>query len=131
MTEPGKVSVLVVDDEEVIASTVAMILRLNGFASEFYTNPVDALTSAVIKAPDLLVSDVVMPQMGGIELAIRVQEICPRCQVLLFSGQATTADLLQAAKMKGHEFQLLTKPVHPTDLLAAVRQKARVSTTPD
>ena len=124
MTERGMIRVLVVDDEEIVASTVAMILRLNGFASEFHTNPNDALKSARIEAPNLLISDVAMPQMTGIELAIRVKEICPLCQVLLFSGQAATAELLQTAKMNGHNFQLLHKPIHPTDLLAAVRETA-------
>jgi CheY-like chemotaxis protein len=64
---------------------------------------------------------VIMPEMSGIDLAIAVKESCSDCKVLLFSGQAATADLLLAAKRSGHEFQLLTKPVHPTDLLAALR----------
>ena len=119
--EREKVRVLVVDDEEIIASSLAMILRQDGFTSEFYTNPADALNSARLEAPDLLISDVVMPQMTGIELAIRVKEICPLCQVLLFSGQSATADLLEDARMTGHEFQLLQKPIHPTNLLAAIR----------
>jgi hypothetical protein len=40
--------------------------------------------------------------------------------VLLFSGQAASADLLKAAKEAGHDFELLLKPVHPKDLLAAI-----------
>jgi DNA-binding NtrC family response regulator len=112
---------MVVDDEQVIASTVAMILRHSGFTAEFFTNPDQALKSARIDAPDLLISDVIMPEMTGIELAISVKEICPQCKVLLFSGQAATADLLQTARRSGHEFEILHKPVHPTDLLAAVK----------
>lgn len=114
--------VMVVDDEEVIASTVSMIMRFGGFASEFFTDPCEALNSARINAPDLLISDVLMPHMNGIELAIRVRELCPQCKVLLFSGQAATADLLRSARMSGHEFQLLQKPIHPTELLAAVKE---------
>lgn len=114
---------MVVDDEEVIASTLAMILCLSGFASEFFTNPNEALKTARITAPHLLISDVVMPQMSGIELAIRVKEICPGCKVLLFSGQAVTMDLLQAARIRGYEFQILQKPIHPSNLLAAVREQ--------
>jgi DNA-binding NtrC family response regulator len=115
--------VLVVDDEEVIASTLAMILRLSGFAPEFFTNPNEALNTARITAPHMLISDVVMPQMSGIDLAIRVKEICPECKVLLFSGQAVTMDLLRTARMSGYEFQILQKPIHPKDLLAAVREQ--------
>jgi DNA-binding NtrC family response regulator len=68
-----------------------------------------------------LVSDVIMPQMSGIEPSIAVKEICSQCKALLFSGQAATADLPLDARKRGHEFQLLNKPAHPTDLLAAIR----------
>jgi CheY-like chemotaxis protein len=56
--------------------------------------------------------------MNGIEAAIRIRESLPKCKVLLFSGQAATADLLENARLRGHEFEILAKPVHPQDLLA-------------
>jgi CheY-like chemotaxis protein len=81
--------------------------------------------------PDLLIMDVVMPGMTGIEAAIIARHIIarhiiarhllPNCKILLFSGQAATADLLETARSQGHEFDLLAKPVHPTDLLAELR----------
>jgi len=40
----------------------------------------------------------------------------------LFSGQAATADLLEQARKKGHEFEILAKPVHPQDLLARIKE---------
>ena len=113
--------VMVVDDEEVIGTTLATILRLSGFVAESFADPSEALKSARVDPPDVLVSDVIMPRMSGIELAIAVKEICCECKVLLFSGQAATPDLLLAATRRGYEFQLLQKPVHPTDLLAAIR----------
>jgi len=67
--------------------------------------------------PDLLITDVVMPEMSGIELAIKIKALCAGCKVLLFSGQAATTDLLLAAKAEGYEFEVLAKPVHPKDLL--------------
>jgi DNA-binding NtrC family response regulator len=63
-----------------------------------------------------------MPELSGIDLSIQVQESCPSCRVLLFSGQATTMDLLETARTNGHAFELLTKPVHPTELLKKVRE---------
>jgi hypothetical protein len=45
----------------------------------------------------------------------------PSCKILLFSGQAATADLLDRARVQGHEFEILAKPVHPQDLLARLR----------
>jgi CheY-like chemotaxis protein len=60
--------------------------------------------------------------MNGIEAAINIRAFLPSCKILLFSGQAATADLLESARAKGHDFEILAKPVHPQDLLAKLRQ---------
>jgi len=116
-----KPRVLVADDEKVIADTLAIILNQNGYdASAVYTG-----TAAVEKArstrPDLLISDVIMPDMNGIDAAIKIRAFLPTCKILLFSGQAATADLLEDARNRGHEFEILAKPVHPQDLLQKLR----------
>lgn len=99
-----------------------MILRLQGgFNARSFTKPLDALEAARLEAPDLLISDVVMPLLSGIELAIQVREHCPDCKVLLFSGQAATVSLLETARAKGYDFEVLLKPVHPSDLLTKIR----------
>jgi hypothetical protein len=64
-----------------------------------------------------------MPEISRIEFALHLNKQCPTCKVLLFSGQAMTADLLDAAREPGHDFQLLAKPVHPTDLLARIKDE--------
>jgi len=117
----SKPKVLVVDDERVIADTLAIILNQHGFeAAAVYTG-----TAAVERArntqPDLIISDVIMPDMNGIEAAINIRQFLPSCKILLFSGQAATADLLESARLKGYEFEILAKPVHPQDLLAKLR----------
>lgn len=119
--QPSKPRVLVVDDERVIADTLSIILNQNGFeASAVYTG-----TAAVDRAretkPELVISDVIMPDMNGIEAAIRIRQLLPGCKILLFSGQAATADLLEKARAQGHEFDILAKPVHPQDLLAKLK----------
>ncbi|MFZ0305185.1 MAG: response regulator [Terracidiphilus sp.] len=115
-------NVFVVDDEEVIALTLTMILRLQGgFNARSFTKPLEALEAARSEAPDLLISDVMMPRLSGIDLAIRVREYCPECKVLLFSGQAATFKMLQDARKNGNDFEVLLKPVHPADLLARIR----------
>jgi CheY-like chemotaxis protein len=116
-----KQKVLVADDEKVIADTLAIILNQNGFdASAVYTG-----TAAVERArsvrPDLVISDVIMPDMNGIDAAIKIRNFLPSCKILLFSGQAATADLLETARKQGHEFEILAKPVHPQDLLAKLK----------
>ncbi len=113
--------VLVVDDEQVIADTLAKILDLNGYdASAVYTGTA-AVESARSLQPDLIISDVIMPDMDGIQAAIRIRSFLPDCKILLFSGQAATADLLENARAQGHEFEILGKPVHPSDLLAKLK----------
>ena len=79
------------------------------------------MESARSLQPDLIISDVIMPDMDGIQAAISIRGFLPNCKILLFSGQAATADLLENARAQGHEFEILGKPVHPSDLLAKLR----------
>jgi len=114
--------VFVVDDEDVIASTLAMILRFQGgFHARSFNSPTEALDAARSDPPDLLISDVVMPALSGIELAVKIRALCPECKVLLFSGQASTANMLESARLNGYNFELLSKPIHPGDLLARIQ----------
>ena len=116
----AKRRVLVVDDEQVIADTLSIILNKAGFdASPVYSGTA-AVESARTIQPDLIISDVIMGDMNGIEAAIQIRTFLPSCKILLFSGQAATADLLESARAKGHEFEILAKPVHPQDLLAKI-----------
>jgi CheY-like chemotaxis protein len=113
--------VFVVDDEQITSSTLATILKRSGFDAVPFTDPLVALREARQSAPDLLISDVMMPELSGVELAILLTKDCPDCKVLLFSGQAATANLLDAARADGHDFQLLSKPIHPADLLLKIK----------
>ncbi len=122
MDNKPKPRVLVVDDERVIADTLAIILNQHGFdASAAYTGN-GAVERARAIRPDLIISDVIMPDMNGIEAAINIRGFLPNCKILLFSGQAATADLLENARAQGHEFEILAKPVHPQDLLQKLRE---------
>jgi DNA-binding response OmpR family regulator len=114
--------VLVVDDECIIADTLTAILNRSGYAALPAYDGESALESILLRPPELLVSDVILPGMSGIELAVAVRRVFPDCKVLLFSGQASTSDLLASASSRGHHFSLLTKPIHPTDLLARIKE---------
>ena len=121
--EKPKPRVLVVDDEHVIADTLAIILSRAGYNASAAYSGAQAVDLARAEKPDLIITDVIMlPGMSGIEAAIRVREFLPTCKILLFSGQASTADLLEDARVRGYEFQILAKPVHPQDLLAKLRE---------
>jgi DNA-binding NtrC family response regulator len=116
--------IFVVDDEHAIAATLATILHMNGFSARYFTDPVEALAAARLDTPDLLVSDVAMPGLTGIDLAIQIEAQYPECKILLFSGQADTMDLLEDARCEGHSFQLLQKPVHPSVMLSTIGELA-------
>ena len=114
--------VFVVDDEVVISKSLALILQSSGYTTRFFTDPLEALEHIKASPPDLLISDVAMPQLSGIDLAIQTQVHCPDCKILLFSGQASTTDLLSDARKLGHHFTLLPKPLHPRDLLQEIKR---------
>jgi DNA-binding response OmpR family regulator len=116
-----KPKVLVVDDERVIADTLAMILNQSGFDARAIYSGEGALELASTFVPDMLISDVIMADLNGIDAAIRIRALLPQVKILLFSGQAATADLLEKARVQGYEFEILAKPVHPQDLLNRLR----------
>ncbi len=119
---PARPTILVVDDEAVIADTLGRILEINGFRVNIAYDGISALKLSRTVLPDLLLTDVSMPGMSGIDLAIEMQRSLPNCKVLLFSGQASTSDLLGAARLAGREFTILAKPLHPKDLLSRLSE---------
>ena len=124
--EKQRPMVLVVDDERVIADTLSVILSRSGFSVMTAYDGETAMKLAANISPDLLLSDVMMgPGMDGTQLAIAMVKKCPECKVLLFSGHAATADLMSKARLAGHEFTLMSKPVHPADLLMRITETFR------
>jgi DNA-binding NtrC family response regulator len=121
--------VLIVDDEKVIADTLSIIVARSGYTVMTAYDGKTALELARVIPPELLITDVVMPGMTGIELAIALVAATPDCKVLLFSGQAATRDLLEKARDKGHDFAIVSKPIHPSDMLKRVRESLEMRET--
>ncbi len=113
--------VFVVDDEPMIAVTLSKILRIEGFDSKSFNASLEALQAARFDVPDLLITDVVMPGMSGVQLAMEFQRNHPDSKVLLFSGNADIAEFIVEATAAGYSFDILNKPVHPNELLRTVR----------
>jgi CheY-like chemotaxis protein len=82
----------------------------------------EALAAAHSESPDLILSDVAMPAVFGIELAIQMRAQYPNCKILLFSEQAATLDLLEGARAQGYDFRLPQKPVFPSVFLSEIGQ---------
>lgn len=113
--------VLVVDDEHLIADTLTTILTQSGFFAISAYSGEEAVELARTIEPDIVLSDVLMPRMSGVDLGIRIRTEFPQIRVVLFSGQAATSELMRKAQADGHTFELFPKPIHPDELIARLR----------
>ena len=123
--------IVVVDDEPSIANTLCKILRLAGYSAFAAYEAEGAMMLCKYHSPAILISDVNMPGITGIELAQQVCREMPSCHIILFSGHVDTAPLLAAARAHGSDFECLAKPVQPEDLLGRVRALSDVGQEQD
>jgi CheY-like chemotaxis protein len=121
--EPGRPRVLVVDDEKLIVDTLAEILQNAGFHVAAAYDGWTALEAARLFHPDYLLSDVLMPKMNGVELAIAIQKMHPAAKIVLFSGQAGISDILHSGQQRGLQFELIAKPIHPLKLIQRLKDQ--------
>jgi CheY-like chemotaxis protein len=105
-------------------------LRGEGYEAFAVSDGASAIKWARMIVPDVVVSDVIMPGMNGIESAKMILRSCPECRVILFSGQAASLDLLEKARAEGHHFEVLAKPINPTVLLDTIGHSPSASSTP-
>ncbi len=117
-----KKKVLVVDDEQLIADTMTEILRRSGFHAFCAYDGQSALELAIQMSPDFVVTDVVMPHMNGVQLAIAIRNAVPSAEIILLSGQAGITDLVERGRKEGYLFELIAKPIHPEKLLRRLHQ---------
>ena len=120
MPNPRSEKILVVDDEPIIADTLVAIFQRAGYVASAVYNGEEALACIANFQPSLVITDVVMPGLNGIQLARLIRSCSPNCHVLLFSGNADTQRLLNAAREEGEVFDVLAKPVPPPIMLAKV-----------
>lgn len=121
-TQPNRPRVLAVDDQKIIADTISEILQSAGFHALAAYDGCAALEAAAHFRPDYLLSDVLMPRMDGVELAIAIRKSQPAARIVLFSGQAGISEILQRGRKEGYEFELIAKPIHPLKLIERLRQ---------
>lgn len=112
--------VLVADDEPIIADTVVQILNQQGYAAYAAYDGGAAFRAALLKPPALLISDVGLPNINGIELAVMIRRVFPECGVILSSGRSSAGRMPLSAEIAAHQFVFLQKPVHPEVMLEYV-----------
>ena len=118
--------ILVVDDEPIVAHTLVQILESEGYSASYVSNGAAAVQWAGEMRPDIVICDVLMPTLNGIEAAKQIREIVPTTHVILFSGQAAAAGLTEKAAKEGYNFEVLAKPIKPEVLLAVIARYLRL-----
>ncbi len=108
--------VAVVDDEEALRAAFAEALRRAGYEVVVYPDAASALPALVTEPPDVLVTDVVMPGMSGLELAMALRELQPDLPVLVVSGFVPSSEQLLRDGLSEH----LDKPLRPEQVVDAV-----------
>ncbi|MBW8825317.1 MAG: response regulator [Acidobacteria bacterium] len=114
------VTVLVVDDDPVILRLLQVNFEMEGFAVVMASDGAEALEVAATAAPDVVVSDVMMPKMNGIELvrALKAGGATATIPVLLLSAKAQAADVREGLDAGADDY--LTKPFEPLELVERI-----------
>ena len=105
--------IFVVDDQRLIADTLEAILRLEGYEARAFYSGAEAIAAASECAPDILVTDFLMPEMDGLTLALEVTALNSNCAVLVMSGNIMAMDGHPAQQ----RFPVLEKPLLIPDFL--------------
>jgi DNA-binding NtrC family response regulator len=108
--------ILVVDDEKALAASLAAVLRRNGFSCDWATSGSEAVVKAEDHAPDLVISDIMMPDMDGFGLAACIESRFPHCRIILTTGNLVFE---ASAKLK---YPTLLKPVPVDEVLREVNR---------
>jgi len=111
--------VLIVDDEEELVSALEERLRLRGFEARGVTTGADALAFLDTEPCDVVVLDVKMPGLGGIEVIRRIKRQRPRLEVILLTGHGSSVSVEEG--MEAGAFEYLMKPVKIDDLARVLR----------
>ncbi|SNT25755.1 Response regulator receiver domain-containing protein [Granulicella rosea] len=110
--------ILVVDDNRLVADTLGLIFRKNGFDVRTAYSATDALSSAREFEPQLMLCDIDMPGRDGIELMGDIGEALPACRILVLTGfYGSLKRVHERALTMPRPVGVLTKPCEPLDLL--------------
>lgn len=119
--ESRKTNVLIIDDDRMVADTLAEILRLHGFYPAAVYSGEEAVAYVERFQPDIVLSDIRMHRLDGIEAARTIRQLHPECRVILFTASTVNSKTKHAIERSGFEF--LQRPLHPQSVLSALRQQ--------
>lgn len=119
MMKMEKFAILLVDDKEEFVSALSNRLLLQGMEVHTATKGEDALAMLQEKTADVVILDVVMPGMGGLETLRRIKETYPHIQVIMLTGHASTKEGIEGMRLGA--FDYLMKPVDIEELIAKMK----------
>jgi two-component system nitrogen regulation response regulator NtrX len=102
-------SILIVDDEESILSSLSSILEDEGYQVTVGKSGADAIRAYTTDPPDLMLLDIWMPEMDGLETLRRVRELVPNAQVMMMSGHGSIETAVKAIKLGAYDY--IEKPL--------------------
>jgi DNA-binding NtrC family response regulator len=114
-------TVLIVDDEVAVVQSLTALLELETDHRVLgETSPVRAVQAAKVNAPDLVISDFLMPEMDGIKFLLEIRGLYPESTLILLTGYADKENAIRAINEVGI-FHYLEKPWDNDDLLTIIR----------
>ena len=114
----SKARVLLVDDEREFASALAERLQLRGYAARAAFSAAEALAAASAEAFDVVLLDLNLPGVRGVELLLTLRQALPRAEIILLSGHLDLAEKIEGVRLDA--FGMLLKPVELTELIAMI-----------
>jgi len=114
MSNPSVERVLIVEDEPSTRIGLTELVRTWGFTAESSADGEDALTSVTSFRPSIIITDLVMPRMGGLELLKALKSDDAECTVVLLTAQGSVESAVEAIKEGAYDY--LTKPIEPQRL---------------
>ncbi|MFV0421944.1 response regulator transcription factor [Oleidesulfovibrio sp.] len=119
----SELKVLLVDDEIEFAGTLAERLRLRGLNASVTTDGQDALRIAREETPNVMVVDVMMPGISGLDVLRQIRENFPQLPVILLTGKGSTRDGIEGMRLGA--FDYLVKPISIDDLIEKIREATK------
>jgi DNA-binding NtrC family response regulator len=123
----GKKKVLAIDDERIVLDSIRKILEEEEFTVEAFINGRQGLASAIQYDYDLVLTDLRMPDIGGMRILRDVKRVKPAVPVVMITGFGTVKSAIQAMKLGAAEY--LEKPFSPDQLLKAVNTALHIAAT--
>ncbi len=110
----NKYSILIVDDEPLIRESLYEILRIDGFLAMMASNGEEALEEISNKRIDIVLTDMKLPNMNGLDLIVKIKDVSPDTEVIMITGYGSIETAVEA--MKSGAYDYVTKPINDHEI---------------